>query len=158
MFKINLCFKGITEDTKESFLKTFYNKTLVSQCILPNGNTNYNNESECLKYGYCKIDSKDINYFVTTQSECQSQNFGICEVCDEKQNCFKLPIGDYCKINDPSINNFEVCENYGFYWSEILGTCIIPHMNQSECTCVSGSNNYPACLNGTNKLRKIYFY
>ena len=139
----------MTDSTKSEFLAAFYNKTLTEQCVNTfTGAVTTQKKDDCLSLGTCRTNTTNLAYPITTQSSCTSTNAGVCEVCDDL-SCFKLPLGDYCQITDLGLQSYQVCqENYGYNWSDILGTCYLPTFSESECYCGTGLSNYTSCVTG----------
>eukprot|EP01091_Cochliopodium_minus_P015779 TRINITY_DN5706_c0_g1_i1.p1 TRINITY_DN5706_c0_g1~~TRINITY_DN5706_c0_g1_i1.p1 ORF type:complete len:1580 (-),score=362.71 TRINITY_DN5706_c0_g1_i1:69-4550(-) len=146
---------GITTVTHEEFLQSFYNRTLKPQCVTPSGSATNDTEQTCTQIGYCKSDSPNLNYNQTLKSDCPApNNFGVCEICDDSNVCLKLPIGGYCKINDPKFKTYVDCNTItgytydNFVWNAALHACIVPQYDQAGCYCGTGDPNNTMCLTG----------
>jgi len=139
---------GITDVSKQQFLQTFYDKTLVQQCLGPNREFIDVNQTQCLSVGYCKYNTTEVFYPKTTKEQCNYTDFGICEVCDVDGSCTKLPLGDYCRANGPSNYTYDTCLFHGLTCNELLGECVYPNLNEQDCYCGTGNPSHPLCLNG----------
>ena len=89
-------------------------------------------------------------YSIKDEKECnKSTEFnGVCEVCDEFGFCYKLPLGDYCLLNSPELDNYVDCTYYNgdvstpVSWNFQLSKCIYPSYSKVECGCGSSNSSY----------------
>eukprot|EP01091_Cochliopodium_minus_P012846 TRINITY_DN399_c0_g1_i1.p1 TRINITY_DN399_c0_g1~~TRINITY_DN399_c0_g1_i1.p1 ORF type:complete len:1671 (-),score=375.50 TRINITY_DN399_c0_g1_i1:706-5673(-) len=143
----------LTDASFDVFFQMFLNQTTSNFCVGPTGTFVNGNNVSCLVNGYCRRNSSNLDWPVSTVAGCVDPNFnGSCQICNEAGNCARLPMGDVCAATDERLVTQSLCTgsvNAGF-WNPYDLNCIYRGLTGmlGVCQCGTGTNNNTLCNKG----------